>query len=69
MQVNFGAYMMAGARKSPETLYAMQLWREQRSPLSIAEAAKRAGIHPTTLYRALFPNGNGSCAKRLAIRK
>jgi len=60
---------MGGAKKSPETLYAMQLWREQKEPLSIAEAAKRAGINPTTLYRALFPNGSGSSQKRFALRQ
>lgn len=61
--------MKKGPKVSEETRYAIKLWTEQKYALTIAEAAMLAGIHASTLYRALFPNGKNGSRKRLAIRK
>jgi lambda repressor-like predicted transcriptional regulator len=58
--------MTAGAKKHPDTLRAMELYRKG---CSIAKAADRAGINPSTLYRALFRNGKNGSKKRRALRK
>ena len=61
--------MKRGPKVSEETRTAIKLWTEQRHTLTIAEAANIAGIHASTLYRALFPNGKYGSKKRLALRK
>jgi hypothetical protein len=63
---SFGG-LMGGAKKHPDTLRAMELWKD--STYSIAEAAKINRISPSTLYRALFPNGKNGSKKRIALRK
>ena len=56
-----------GAKKHPDTLRAMELWRNGKN--SIANIAKFMGIAPSTLYRALFPKGKRVHEKELALRK
>jgi len=58
---------MAGPRRHPDTLRAMEIWRTQGG--SIGKTAKMMGLHESTLYRALFPNGKNGSKKRLALRK
>lgn len=43
---------MAGAYRSPKTEYAMRLVKEG---LSYADAALKADVHRTTVFRALNP--------------
>ena len=69
MQELFGGQMKRGPKVSEETRQAIKLYQEQSYPLSIAEAAKLAGIAPSTLYRALFPNGKTREKKTLALRE
>ena len=52
-----------GARQSAETLQAIRLYQGGDS---VYEAAKKAGIYPTTLYRALKNKKKKKLAKRIA---
>lgn len=57
---------MAGAKKHPDTLRAVEIYK--KGGISIAKAADRTGIAPSTLYRALFRNGKNGSKKKLALR-
>lgn len=58
---------MAGAKRHPDTIRAMDLWK--KGGFTIAKAAHINNIHESTLYRALFRNGKNGSKKRLALRK
>ena len=48
---------------STETKYAIRL--HQQEGKSVYQAAKLAGIYPTTLYKALYPKGKKRIKKPL----
>ena len=52
-----------GARQSAETLHAIRLHLDGDS---VYEAARKAGIYPTTLYKALKRKKKKKLAKRVA---
>ena len=51
------------ARRSAECKHAIHL--HQVEGKSVYAASKLAGIAPTTLYKALYPNGKKRLKKRL----
>lgn len=53
---------MSGKR-SAETKYAIYL--HQQEGKSVHEAARIAGIYPSTLYKCLYPNGKKRLKKKL----
>jgi predicted DNA-binding protein (UPF0251 family) len=52
-----------GAKRSAETKEAIRL--HQVEGKSVHQAAKLAGIYPTTLYKALYPQGKKIVKKGL----
>ena len=50
-------------KRSAECKLAITL--HQKEGKSVYEASKIAGIYPTTLYKALYPNGKKIVKKRL----
>lgn len=63
---------MLGAKRSEETKLAIKLYQDAKATnraMTIELAATMAGINPSTLYRALFPNGKRKHEKELALRK
>jgi hypothetical protein len=56
-----------GAKKHPDTLRAMALFN--KGGFTIATIAGIYNLAPSTLYRALFPEGKKKEKKRLALRE
>jgi len=55
------------SKRHPDTLRAMEVWKTQGG--NIEKIARTFDIKPSTLYRALFPNGKRRYEKELALSK